>query len=216
MQAVHAIRVVRLPFRIRSIWFMKEVAMKTATLHKQCKFGKGINAPHARTLRDGGAHAPKRHLVQGSYSAPDPDPDAPRLTLVLSDAVEHADGDQIHCDSTVPRVLLIDSDADTAAALTSLLVPEARLVHAASCAEARRMLETQLFSMVIIDPSLPDGDGAIVIKAVHHTPILVYSAREPGKHDKLPFLNKPYTTPRELWSTISSLLGIGGLMASGG
>jgi CheY-like chemotaxis protein len=187
-------------------------AMKAATLSKQCKSAKGHKAPYANSRRDAGAHLPKRHAVMAGYTAPDSDDAA--LPLSLHDAPQHITLFQPAADLSIPRVLLVDRDLDTAAALTTLLVPEATLVYAGSCAEARRLLDTQLFSMVIIDPSLPDGDGASVINALHHTPVLVYSAREPLKHDKLPYLSKPYTTPRELWSTISRLLGIGGLLAS--
>lgn len=186
--------------------------MKTATLHKQCKSGMGATAPIAHTRRNDAAHLPKRHAVH-TYQA-GMDADDPRRAQVLADAYRQIDIAPLDADMTVPRVLLVDRDPETAAALTNLLVPEARLVHAANCAEARRLLDTQLFSMVIIDPSLPDGDGAAVINAVHHTPILLYSAREPLKHDRLPYLNKPYTTPRELWSAISRLLGMGGLLVS--
>jgi hypothetical protein len=184
--------------------------MKAATLYKQCKSGRGVSAPAANTRRDAGAHLPKRRAVQASAAVQDSED--PRLTVIWNDSAVEVELKQASGHITVPRVLLIDMDQDTAAALTTLLVPEAQLVHAGSVLEARRLLETQLFSMVIIDPVLKDGN--MVIHAVHHTPLLIYSANEPLKHELVPYLNKPYTTPRELWSTISRMLGIGGLLAS--
>lgn len=184
--------------------------MKAATLNKQCKSSRAAAAPCAHPRRDAGAHTPLRRPVYASS----PSCGDPVLTATwndMADAPAPAASAAMDLDLTIPRVLLVDRDPETAAALTTLLVPEATLVHAGSIAEARRLLDTQLFSMVIIDPSLPDGNGAMVINAVQHTPILVYSATEPLKFDKLPYLSKPYTTPRELWSTISRLLGIGAL-----
>lgn len=184
--------------------------MKAATLFKQCKLVRSRKAPIANIRSETVAHTLKRRPGHTDY--PVAEPDAPRVTVVRDDAPVADTAQRPGYLVTVPRVLLIDMDFDTADALTTLLVPEAILVHAANVAEARRLLETQLFSMVIIDPILQDGN--MVIHAVHHTPLLIYSAREPVRHDLLPFLNKPYTTPRELWSTISRMLGLGGLLAS--
>ena len=186
--------------------------MKAATLNKQCRSSRGATAPYANARRLAGVHHPRRRTTQASHGLYGRD--ATHLPASLNDAEEQYEPVEIDIDQTIPRVLLVDRDVETAAALTTLLVPEAQVIHAGSIAEARRLLETQLFSMIIIDPSLPDGNGAIVINAVEHTPILVYSATEPVKFDKLPYLSKPYTTPRELWSMISRLLGIGGLIVS--
>lgn len=184
--------------------------MKAATLYKQCKSGRGRKAPYASTRRDDGLHQPKRRATAAGQSLRETDD--PRLTVVWNETPQETELKQVRGAIATPRVLLIDMDHDTAAALTTLLVPEAQLVHAASVLEARRLLDTQLFSMVIIDPVLKDGN--MVIHALHHTPVLIYSANTPLKHDRLPYLAKPYTTPRELWSTISRMLGIGGLLAS--
>ena len=184
--------------------------MKAAAQHKQCNAG-GVKTPSGDTRRQSGAHLPRRHAVDpASAAAADDDL---RLTIQWNDIAED-EGDQGSLEVTVPRVLLIDSDDETAASLRTLLVPEAKLLHAPNCAEARRLLETQLLSLVIVDPGLPDGDGAMLVRSIAHTPVLVYSAREPVRLDKLPYLPKPFTTPRQLWSTISRMLGIGGLLAS--
>jgi CheY-like chemotaxis protein len=112
-----------------------------------------------------------------------------------------------------PRVLHVDGDHDAAMVLAMLLVPETHVTHVASLAEASQAIETQQFALVVLDPDLPDGDGAVLIDALREacadTPVLLYSARQPEQRDLASaFLPKPWTSPRQLWRTISELLGI--------
>lgn len=186
--------------------------MKAATNNKQCIPGKSGRGASVR-LRTA-AHSLKRRLV--GASVPALSADIPRLTVTILDGpfgteAAREQGTLI----TVPRVLLIDRDLDTATALSSLLVPEARVVHAATCAEARRLLETDLFSLIIVDPALPDGNASHLLASVASTPLLVYSAIEPARTDKLAYLPKPFTTPRQLWSTIATMLGIASGLTAG-
>ncbi len=116
----------------------------------------------------------------------------------------------------VPRVLHIDSDNNTAQLLTSLLAPEARVIHVATVAQARSLLGSDLFALVVLDPSLSDGDGSALLPALATTPLLVYSARQPEwlltvRH----FLPKPWTSSRQLWSAVSAMLGIAPGMTAG-
>jgi CheY-like chemotaxis protein len=109
----------------------------------------------------------------------------------------------------VPRVLHIDSDSQAALALARLLMPEARVTHVPTLSAARRLLQQELFSLVVIDPSLPDGDAASLLPALARTPLLVYSARQPAWREPAGlYLPKPWTTPRQLWTTISTMLGV--------
>lgn len=48
------------------------------------------------------------------------------------------------------------------------------------------------------------------------TPMLVYPASESVRNDQLAYLPKPFTTPRQLWSTMSTLLGIASGLTAGG
>ncbi len=185
--------------------------MKAATNNRSCIPGqraRGASAP-----RRAAVHSAKRRLVPAGAPA---GAEAPRLTITILDGPFGTDaGRDEERTASVPRVLLIDCDPDTATALSSLLVPEARVVHAASCAEARRMLESDLFSLIIVDPSLPDGNVSHLLASVANTPLLVYSATEPVRNDKLAYLPKPFTTPRQLWSTISTMLGIASGLTAG-
>ena len=114
------------------------------------------------------------------------------------------------------RVLHIDPDGDGALVLSCLLAPEAHVTHAATLAEAIRMLEANVFSLVVLDPALPDGDARILLPLLSGTPLLVYAAHQPewGNAPAL-FLPKPWTSPRQLWVAISALLGVPASFAAG-
>ena len=113
----------------------------------------------------------------------------------------------------VPRVLHVDGDGDAALVLATLLVPETQVHHAASLAEAVRAINEQEFALVVLDPDLPDGDGVdlldnLALRTVA-PPVLLYSARHPGLSTPAhAFLPKPWTSPRQLWRTVSHMLGL--------
>lgn len=113
-----------------------------------------------------------------------------------------------------PRVLHIDADGDAALVLATLLVPETRVTHVHTLAAAERAIQTEHFALVVLDPDLPDGDGASLIACLRqthaHTPVLLYSARHPESREQAnAFLPKPWTSPRQLWRTVSQMLGLG-------
>jgi CheY-like chemotaxis protein len=119
-----------------------------------------------------------------------------------------------------PRVLHVDGDSDTALVLSTLLVPETVVTHAPTLAEALLALERGQYALVVLDPDLPDGDGASLLQALDRMPgapqVLLYSARTPDESQAgSAYLPKPWTSPRQLWRTVSGLLGIGPLTVSG-
>lgn len=106
-----------------------------------------------------------------------------------------------------PQVLHIDSDTTAAQALALLLTPEARVTHAPTLAQARELLRQRIFSAVVLDPDLPDGDAAELLPVLSGTPLLVYSTSLPAwRAPSGVFLPKPWTSPHQLWTTISRLL----------
>ncbi|WLI89757.1 response regulator [Massilia sp. R2A-15] len=108
-----------------------------------------------------------------------------------------------------PHVLHIDRDQAAALALSILLTPEARVTHVPTLAAARELLKRQIFSAVVIDHQLPDGDAAELLPALAAIPLLVYSASEPVWRGQAgAYLPKPWTQPRRLWTTIARMLGI--------
>lgn len=193
--------------------------MKTATQLYKCSSRSGKPAHAGITQRSAtGAHLPSRRPAShDGPAAPTIESevpvlmDAPRLNpaqQALRQAAAHSDG--------IPRVLHIDRDADSAQALADLLMPEVLMVHAATLSEARRMLETGIYSLVVIDTALPDGDGAMLLPSLSNTPLLVYSTRQPdARFTSLTFLPKPWSTPRQLWSAISGLLGMPSTLTAG-
>lgn len=119
--------------------------------------------------------------------------------------------------AAAPRVLHIDSDADAALVLATLLVPETQVSHVATLAAARELLCREQFALVVLDPDLRDGDGGALLHSLRqHQPgarVLLYSARHPERHlAGSSFLPKPWTSPRQLWRTVSDLLAVGPAM----
>lgn len=119
--------------------------------------------------------------------------------------------------ATAPRVLHIDSDLDAALVLEALLVPETQVTHVATLAAAHSMLQNEKFALVVMDPDLPDGDGIDLLQHVRQQQagarLLMYSARHPEEHHAgCAFLPKPWTSPRQLWRTVSELLQVGPAM----
>lgn len=124
-------------------------------------------------------------------------------------------------------VLHVDGDDDAALMLAALLMPQASVTHAATLAEAEQAITDHRYALVVLDPDLPDGDGAHLLAALcRHpapTPVLLYASRQPQPqpqpypqpqpHARTPaqtrecvFLPKPHTTPRQLWHALAQLL----------
>jgi len=119
--------------------------------------------------------------------------------------------------ATAPRVLHVDSDQDAALVLAALLVPETQVTHVATLAAAQSLLQSEKFALVVLDPDLPDGDGTGLLEHIRQQQVdarvLMYSARHPEEHHAgCAFLPKPWTSPRQLWRTVSDLLAIGPAM----
>lgn len=116
--------------------------------------------------------------------------------------------------AAAPRVLHIDADTDAALVLAALLVPETQVTHVATMAAAEALLRREQFALVVLDPDLPDGDGGALLHGLHqhqsNARVLLYSARHPERHMAgSSFLPKPWTSPRQLWRTVSDMLSIG-------
>ena len=176
--------------------------MKAAAHPSKCSAGSLHNAHAGTRPRLSTSHQPKRQSA--ALSA------APRLTAPAAGSRARQSG------YTGPVVLHVDSDLTAAVALASLLMPEARVTHVTSLADAARLLERDIFSLVVIDPSLPDGDGATLLPRLATTPVLVYATRDPRwPAHSAAFLPKPWTTHRQLWTAISRMLGIGSCICAG-
>ena len=110
-----------------------------------------------------------------------------------------------------PHVLHVDADDTSALVLATLLVPEIGVTRAATVEEAEARLAAERYDLIILDADLPDGDGQELIDAFRaagcHTPVLLYSARQPSLHHQAhAYLPKPWTSPRQLWQSVCRLL----------
>jgi CheY-like chemotaxis protein len=193
---------------LRSQVQKKEVAMKAAAHQSRCSAGS-LHSTHAGIRpRLSTSHRPKRQIaalpaVAGRAADP-------RLTAPAAGAPAQQAGVK------GPVVLHVDSDLTAAVALASLLMPEARVTHVTSLADAARLLGRDIFSLVVIDPSLPDGDGVALLPQLATTPVLVYATRDPRwPAGSAAFLPKPWTTHRQLWTALSRMLGIGSCVCAG-
>ncbi len=193
--------------------------MKTTTMSSKCFSGaRGLS--HAGSQRGGAsAHIPERRQV-GPARGLDP---TPRLTASGAHLGYGEDMDPDAADVEAPRlplglrhVLHVDTDARSSSALAGLLMPEAKVTHVANLEQARRMLAVNVFSLVVIDPALPDGDARSLLPLLANTPLLVYSAHQPEWRDRqVSFLPKPWTTSRQLWLAISTMLGLPSSLVAG-
>ncbi|WP_317202635.1 response regulator [Janthinobacterium sp.] len=115
--------------------------------------------------------------------------------------------------ATLPRVLHIDADADAALLLATLLLPEARLTHAPTLAAASVALGLGAYQLIVLDPDLPDGDGAALLEPLlagaEPPAVLRYSARAGDGA-----LHKPATSARQLAQAMARLLAGGAAPAS--
>jgi two-component system phosphate regulon response regulator OmpR len=194
----------------------EEVAMKPTAMSNKCLSGaRGLS--HAGVERGArSAHTPQRfptspasaHRLALGEQHPGyveaPAAPASKAARPLPDA------------KATRRVLHVDNDSDGAGVLAGLLAPEAEVIHAATLADAIALLENNIFSLVVLDPALPDGDARVLLPLLAHTPLLVYSAHQPEWRTPTQFLPKPWTSPRDLWSAVATLLGISASAAAQG
>lgn len=186
--------------------------MKPTAMSSKCWSGaRGLS--HAGIARGAShAHTPQRYLTSPAR--------APRLVIGgqhpgYVEAPVRGAARQQHDPKAVRRVLHVDHDSAGAGVLAGLLAPEAQVMHAATLADAVCLLESNVFSLVVLDPALPDGDAHALLSMLSGTPLLVYSAHQPEWCAPLAFLPKPWTSSRQLWVAISSMLGIAASAAAG-
>jgi PAS domain S-box-containing protein len=83
------------------------------------------------------------------------------------------------------RILHVEDDADIVSVVSTLIGNVAQVVSAGTRDQAIRMIHDQLFDLVILDLTLPDGSGEDLLCELHRSPnykvpVIVFSAREPS------------------------------------
>ena len=82
-----------------------------------------------------------------------------------------------------PRILHVEDDPDVASVVQAVLEEVAEVEVVATLAEARRQLASDNFQLVILDLTLPDGNGEELLPLLRHRtggsiPVVVFSASE--------------------------------------
>lgn len=180
--------------------------MKTVTVSTRCMLSTcGSRRRCARY-----AHLRLRADSEGASHA-----GAARLSYVEQPALPGRDQVLTGVSSRL-QVLHVDADGAAATALAGLIRFEADLVHAATIGHARRLLASNVFSLLVLDPTLPDGDPRTLLPLLSGTPLLVYGAYQPDwRGATAGFLPKQSATARQLWSTISIMLGLSAGVSAG-
>ena len=113
-----------------------------------------------------------------------------------------------------PRVLYVEDDENLAEVITTLVEDAMELKIAPTLKEARAILGSQRFDLVILDVKLPDGSGLDLLPLLKNrgraiTPVIIFSAK--GVNGNISkqvdaALEKSSTSNEELLETIRSLL----------
>jgi len=85
----------------------------------------------------------------------------------------------------LPVILHVEDDADLSNILSTTLTGKATVVCAPTLHSARQLLKTQPFSLLVLDPGLPDGNGLTLLDEAPHLhtqplPIIILSVTEVG------------------------------------
>lgn len=81
----------------------------------------------------------------------------------------------------MPQILLLEDDAALSHGIALALKASGRIVPCTTLAEARQVLDTQRFDLLLLDVNLPDGSGLDLCREVRRTsavPILFLTARD--------------------------------------
>jgi DNA-binding response OmpR family regulator len=87
----------------------------------------------------------------------------------------------------VPKLLYVEDDEDLISVIRAALAGRVEIIPARNLRDAERLLREQEFGLVILDQSLPDGNGIALLDMIarhagHLVPIIVLSAAD-APHD---------------------------------
>lgn len=133
--------------------------------------------------------------------------DAQLLIDQLGDAIKMPSGDR-------PRILHVEDDQSILEIVKSLVEKNADIIPAMTIAKARMILQHETFDLVILDLTLPDGDGETLLPLLHKadrpaTPVIIFSARDASGETEDTInaaLVKSQTSNEDLLSIIKSTI----------
>jgi PAS domain S-box-containing protein len=108
-----------------------------------------------------------------------------------------------------PRILHVEDDLDVVQVTQSLFEEDADFDYATTLSDAKNKLDSDVYDLVIIDMSLPDGSGLELLEKIKQDcPVVLFSGSEvSGLGEKVgAALTKSRTTNDELMQTVKRLL----------
>jgi PAS domain S-box-containing protein len=155
--------------------------------------GLGLNIARKLTEAMGGSIGFDSIAGRGSVfyiELPRADAAPPMLrTRQLSETAAHkvlldlADSKNLSASNIVPRVLYVEDDEDLISVMRAALAGRIEIVPARSLRQAEQLLREETFGLVILEQSLPDGNGIWLVDRVpelsgHPLPIIILSAAD--------------------------------------
>jgi PAS domain S-box-containing protein len=135
-----------------------------------------------------------------------------KVLLTLASATEIGTG------TIAPRVLYVEDDEDLISVVRAALAGRVEIVPAHGLRDAERLLSEEEFGLVLLNQSLPDGNGIALVDLIagyagHPVPIIILSAAD-VPHDVYPkvaaVLIKSQVSAAQVATTILSYLGLTG------
>ncbi len=112
------------------------------------------------------------------------------------------------------RILHVEDDDSILEIIATLIADTADIVSATTISKARMLLQHEVFDLVILDLTLPDGDGETLLPLLNKagapsTPVIIFSAREVSR-DVAKTINaalvKSQTSNEDLLNTIRATI----------
>jgi PAS domain S-box-containing protein len=97
--------------------------------------------------------------------------------------VNFASATEVGSSAIPPRLLYVEDDEDLISVIRAALADRVEIVPARTLRDAERLLREEEFGLVILDQSLPDGDGITLVDLIaeyagHPVPIIILSAAD--------------------------------------
>ncbi len=114
-------------------------------------------------------------------------------------------------DTHRPSVLHVEDDADIIQVTEALIEEMAQYRHVSTLAQARLLLQQQVFDIVLLDLVLPDGSGLELLSLIRQpqTQVVIFSGQEPtslDNHAVSAILTKSKTTNESLLTTLKTII----------